>query len=114
MITATSRTVTTATTYAIPANTLLIEDATSPAQIRPTTVTVTETDGEITTFTFHGPRRRGTQDMRDNGSRVIGAGELDLGDSTEEILNEVLMLHLRSTVKVLTEDETRAVLAKLA
>jgi hypothetical protein len=113
MLEATTTTASTATTYAIPGNTIVIEDATSGGQIRPTVVVVTETDGEIKGFGFAGPRQFLLGgDARDQGSRVIGANELDLGDTEEELLGEVLMLHLRHAVHVLNEEETKDVLAQ--
>ena len=119
MLDATSTTVATQTTYTIPGNRVLIDDDTSPTLIRPTSVTVAERDGTIETFAFAGPRQLGApatgthdSDARDTGRRVIGLNEVDLGDAEDDLVNQAMMLHLRSTTHVLTDAETREVLAK--
>lgn len=116
MLEATSTQRTTHTRYAVPSNTLLIQDAGGDALIRPTMITVMERDGEILSIGFHGRRQLDGKDARDPGARVIGSAELnDVEQGGEEdLISEALMLHLRSTVTVLTEDETREVLARLA
>ena len=114
----TSTSVATQTTYMVPDNTILIDDDTSSARIRPTSVIVNEKDGKIESFAYAGPRQAGplaswTGDSRDSGSAVIQLNQLGLSDDTEELLHETMMLHLRSTVRVLNDDETREVLANL-
>lgn len=118
MLEATAKTVATETTYTIPGNEILISEDRDVSLIRPTSVKVAEKDGKILRLTFTGPRQfaggDSTRDARDQGTRDVGINELDLGDSLETLVGQVFDLHLRNTVHVLTEDETREVLSRLA
>jgi hypothetical protein len=108
------------TVYSIPDNDLLIaltpEDRKSGGPvIRPEVAIVTEADGEIFSFAFAGPLQRvqGGDSAGETRRTVVGRDEI-FRDGGPKILDELMMLHLRSNFNVISDPtEIAEVLARI-
>ena len=98
----------TQTVYAVPDNDMLIaltpqERRTGGPTIRPTTAIVTEADGEIQSFAFSGPLNDGRKDTPSEVRRTVVDRDEIFADGGPKILDELMMLHLRSQYNVISD-----------